>query len=102
MKSIGTDLKVRSFVADYRDVDNNYYHSVHQVVCIGEYTQEQVVTSLKASIENKGYIVVYIIEAFGNYKIGELQQIIESPTDAVELKMEPVFADLEELRKAAV
>lgn len=96
------EFQIRSFVADYRDSDNNYYHSVHQVVCFGEHTQEQVVIALKEKLEHKGYIVVYIIEAFGDHTIDGLQRIVASPTDAVALKMKPVYADLAELRKAAV
>ncbi|KAF5071989.1 hypothetical protein DSECCO2_206580 [anaerobic digester metagenome] len=96
------DLKLCSFVADYRDNENNYYHSVHQIGCVGEYTDNQVVSALKGFLENKGYVVIYIVEIFGQYDIAGLRRIVDNPMNTDFLNAQPRYMNVEEARKAAV
>lgn len=89
------DLKVRSFIADYRDNENNYYHSVHQIACAGECTDNQIVAALKEFLENKGYVVIYIVEIFGQYSLAELQRIVNDPVEADLLNANPMYMNFE-------
>lgn len=97
-KDLGT-IKIHSFVADYRDKDNNYFHSVHQILGVGEHTEEQVIAALKVSLELKGYIVIYIVEIFDQYSLRELQRIVDDPVEADFLNAEPMYINIEEARK---
>ncbi|MEA5058051.1 MAG: hypothetical protein VB047_10900 [Anaerotignum propionicum] len=92
-------IMIHSFVADYRDRDNNYFHSVHQIMGVGEHTDEQVIAALKVSLESKGYIVIFIVEILGQYSLGELQRIVDDPVEADFLNAEPRYINVEEARK---
>lgn len=96
------NLIIRSFIADYRDNENNYYHSVHQIAYAGEYTDNQMVSALKGFLENKGYVVIYIVEIFGQHDIAELRRIADSPMDTDFLNAQPRYMNVEEARKVAV
>lgn len=102
MKGTEPDLKLRSFVADYRDNENDYYHSVHQIACAGECTDNQIVSALKEFLENKGYVVIYIVEIFGQYDIAGLRWIVDNPMNTDFLNAQPRYINVEEARKAAV
>ncbi len=96
------DLKLRNFIVDYRDKDDSYYHSVHQIACASIYTDAQVIATLKGELEGIGYTVIFIVEAFGRFNLEEMQRIVNSPDEMLRLSIEPKCIDVVEVRKVAV
>lgn len=96
------DLKLRNFVVDYRDKYDSYYHSVHQILCAGIYTDTQVIAALRGDLESMGYTVIFIVEAFGRFSLENLQRIVNSPDEMLRLSIELKYMDVMEVRKVAV
>lgn len=71
-KTAGLDIPIRNFLVDYRDSKGESYHKALQVVCMREYSDNEIINNIMHDVEMQNMTIDAITEIHGEYSLEEL------------------------------
>ncbi|MCI8548711.1 MAG: hypothetical protein HFJ38_07510 [Bacilli bacterium] len=77
LRSIGIPAVTRNLMVDYCDAHGNYFHSPMQATTPPDSMEKDtdLVSSIQKELKQKGYEVCSILEALGEFEMGELEEV---------------------------
>jgi len=76
LRSIGIPAVTRNLMVDYRDSQGNHFHKPMQAVTPPDQEMDvDMITQIGKDLKSQGYDLYSILEAFGEFELGELEEV---------------------------
>ncbi len=77
-KAAGMDIPIRNFLVDFSDSKGESYHKALQVVCMRDYSDDEIKNNIMQDIEMQNMTIDAITEIRGEHSLDELSAMSQN------------------------